>query len=360
MPPTPATPRALTLAAALAAAAWFATSTGCSSPPRTPSRPEPAHLSRFEFSRPQMGVPFRIVAYAASEAEAQAAAEAAHARVAELNAALSDYDPDSELSRVCRNTPPGQPAPVGPDLWFMLSRSADCSKRSHGAFDVTLGPVVNLWRRSRRRGELPPPHLLAEARARVGWQHLELNPRRRTVTFHRPDMRLDFGGIAKGYAADEALAVLRRHGIHRALVAAAGDVTVGDPPPGQPAWRVEIGTLDTTNAPPARIAWLRNASVSTSGDLYQRLEINGVRYSHIVDPHTGIGLTNHALVTVIAPDGTTADSLATTLSVLGPDQGLAFLRRSSRHAAALILQARGDHIESLETPNLQHWLTPSP
>lgn len=325
---------------------------GCAAHRTTPNRSPttPQALERFEFSRPQMGVPFRLVIYDAAETNAQAAAAAAFERVAQLNAILSDYDPDSELNRVCHQTPPGQPASVSPELWHMLERSVALSRRTEGAFDATIGPLVHLWRRSRRRLELPPEDLLAEARARVGWQHLRLDARHHTVTFLVPNMRLDFGGIAKGYAADEALAVLRRFGISRALVAAAGDVRVGDPPPGQNGWRVEVGALDTPQAPPPHIVWLRNGSVSTSGDLFQRLEIGGRRYSHIVDPRTGIGLTDHSLVTVVARDGTTADSLATAISVLGPEKGLACLR-PVRGAAAWILRDAGDRIESYRSPN---------
>lgn len=322
---------------------------GCASRP-----PHGTPLERFEFTQPQMGVPFRFVLYAASESSAQTAANAAFQRVAELNRILSDYDPDSELNQVCHKTPPGQAASVSPDLWFMLDRSVALSRRSDGAFDATIGPVVHLWRRARRRAELPPADLLAEARARVGWNHLQLDARHRTVTFLRPDMRLDLGGIAKGYAADEALSVLRRHGITQALVAAAGDVTAADPPPEKAGWRVEIGAADVTNAPPPRIVWLRNASASTSGDIFQRLEIEGRRYSHIVDPRTGIGLTDHSLVTILARDGTTADSLATAVSVLGPEKGVELVDRTPG-AAALILRAEGGRIETRESRRLHRW-----
>ncbi|MBL9126942.1 MAG: FAD:protein FMN transferase [Verrucomicrobiales bacterium] len=306
---------------------------------------EAADFQRFEFSRPQMGVPFRISVYDRSETNAQAAATAAYDRVAALNAILSDYDPDSELSRLCRDTPPETPSTVSPELGFMLERSLELSQRSDGAFDATVGPLVNLWRRARRRLELPSENLLAEARSRTGWQRLRYDPRSRSVTFLAPRMRLDFGGIAKGYAADEALAVLRRFGVSRALVAAAGDIRVGDAPPGQPGWSIEVGALDTPGAPPPRTLRLVDAAVSTSGDLFQRLEIGGRRYSHIVDPRTGIGLTNQTLVTVVARDGTTADSLATAVDILGPERGLALVRRYLG-ARALILRPEGDRIVS--------------
>jgi thiamine biosynthesis lipoprotein len=306
-----------------------------------------------------MGVPFRIVVYATNNARAADAAEAAFARVSELNAILSDYDRDSEVSRLTHEATPGEPVAVSPELWLMLERSQRLARETGGAFDVTVGPLVNLWRRSRRRMELPPEHLLQEARSQVGWQRLHLEPRSRSATLQAPRMRLDFGGIAKGYAADEALRALRERNLPRALVAAAGDIAAGESPPGLPGWRIEIGQIDMTNAPPARQVWLRNAAVATSGDIFQRLEIGGVRYSHIVDPRTGIGLTDHSLVTVIAEDGITADSLATAVSVLGPEAGMALIERTPG-AAALILRAPEGTIEVRESSRLARWLREPP
>ena len=131
-------------------------------------------------------------------------------------------------------------------------------------------------------------------------------------------------------------------------------MTAADPPPEKAGWRVEIGAADVTNAPPPRIVWLRNASASTSGDIFQRLEIEGRRYSHIVDPRTGIGLTDHSLVTILARDGTTADSLATAVSVLGPEKGVELVDRTPG-AAALILRAEGGRIETRESRRLHRW-----
>lgn len=341
----------------LAAAACLLLAAGCAHGPSPASR-TPA-LARFEFTRPQMGVPFRIVVYAPHETAASNATEAAFGRVAALNAILSDYDPDSEISRLCRDTPAGQPVRVSPELAWMLERSLALSRATDGAFDVTVGPLANLWRRARRQGQLPSESLLQEARARTGWRHLDFDARSRTVTLRVPGMRLDFGAIAKGYAADEALRVLTGHGCPRALVAAAGDVRAGEAPPEAPGWKVELGATDATNSPPARVLFLRHAAVATSGDLFQRLEIGGRRYSHILDPRTGIGLTDHSLVSVIARDGTTADSLATAVSVLGPDRGLALVEKT-RGAAALILRAPGAGLETYESRRLRSWLATDP
>jgi thiamine biosynthesis lipoprotein len=137
----------------------------------------------------------------------------------------------------------------------------------------------------------------------------------------KPGMQIDLGGIAKGYAADEAHAVLKKHGITRALVAAGGDVTVSDPPPGKEGWEIGIAPIEPKPDAPVPTFLLANGSVSTSGDLNQFTVIDDTRYSHIVDPKTGIGLVGRMSVTVVAPDGITADSLATAISILGPEAG---------------------------------------
>ncbi len=309
---------------------------------------------RYEFQRPEMGVPFRIVLYATNETSARAAAEAAFQRVQHLNELMSDYDPDSELSKLSQSSGQGKKVPVSPELWFVLSRAEDLARRSEGSFDVTVGPFVNLWRRARRQHHLPDPARLAEARKAVGYQHVRLNPKQHTVELRVPNMRLDLGGIAKGYAVDEALRALQGSGIQRALVEAGGDVGVSDSPPGKQGWRFDLASLDVSNAPPDRFLLLKNAAISTSGDLYQRLEIDGKRYSHIVDPHTGIGLTDHSLVSVIAPDSITADSLTKVVSVLGPEKGLRFIEHTP-HVAARIMREPGDQIQTRESSRFRRY-----
>jgi thiamine biosynthesis lipoprotein len=297
--------------------------------------------TRFEYQRPEMGVPFRIVLYATNQAAADRAAEGAFQRVQQLNDIMSDYDADSELSKLSRTSGQGQEVRVSDELWFVLQRAQSLAERSGGAFDVTVGPYVILWRRARRQHELPEPDRLAQASQAVGYQHMRLIPERQSVELLAPNMRLDLGGIAKGYAVDQALKQLREQGIHRALVEGGGDVGVSEPPPGKQGWRIELSSVDATNAPPSRFLSLKNCAISTSGDLYQRLEIGGKRYSHIVDPHTGIGLTNHSVVNVIAPDSITADSLTKVVSVLGPEKGLSFIEQFPRVSAQMMRDTEG-------------------
>src|SRR5262245_37767566 len=187
---------------------WFAAMTltvcSCAHSPHSD-----ATLHRYEYQQPQMGLPSRIVLYAPDSTNANAAAAAAFKRIAQLNDILSDYDTDSELSRLSRTSGEGKAVPVSEDLWRVLERSQALAERSDGAFDVTVGPFVNLWRKARREKKMPNPDWLANARRAVGYRHMRLDPKGRTAELLAPDMRLDLGGIAKGYAIDEALKVLR-------------------------------------------------------------------------------------------------------------------------------------------------------
>ncbi len=300
------------------------------------TRTEVAAPGRYEFQQPEMGVPFRIVLYAPSQNAAEGAAAAAFQRVKQLNDIMTDYDSDSELSRLSQTSGQDKEVEVSPDLWRVLERAQQLAERSHGAFDVTVGPYVNLWRFARRQGTMPDPARLAKARLAVGYTKMRLDPLRHGVTLLAPDMRLDLGGIAKGYAVDQALRSLGRRGITSALVSGGGDMAVSGPPPGKEGWRIELPPLDASNAPAARFGLLSHAGVSTSGDLFQRLEINGQRYSHIIDPRTGVGLTDHSLVTVIAPDDFTADGLTKVASVLPPKEALKFIRQTPDVAVRIV------------------------
>ena len=278
-------------------------------------------LERFSFNSPHMGTLFTITLYATNETFAESAANAAFRRIAALDEIMSDYRADSELMQLC-DQPFGKPVPVSKDLFDVLARSQEISKLTDGAFDVTIGPCVRLWRFSRKRKTLPTPQELAAARAAVGWQKLKLDARARTATLLAPNMRLDLGGIGKGYAADQALKELKGRGIDRALVAASGDIAIGNPPPDEPGWKVGISGIDVKTNDTAHALLLHNCGISTSGDTEQFVEINGIRYSHIVDPATCLGLTNRIQDTIVAPNATTTDGLDTALSVMDVQRGL--------------------------------------
>jgi thiamine biosynthesis lipoprotein len=296
-----------------------------------------ARLSRFEFTETHMGSPFKIVLYSSDEAAARRASRAAFDRIAALDAAFSDYQPDSELMRLCDRAG-GPPVKVSDDLFDILLRSRSIYERSNGAFDVTVGPVVRLWRRARRDGKMPSAEALARARGLVGFDLVELDPAARTVRLRKPGMKLDLGGIAKGYASDAAVAVLKRQGVDRALVAGAGDIVVSGPPLGRDGWTIAVAPLDHPEAPSDLRLSLHDAAVSTAGDTERYVVIDGKRYSHIVDPRTGLGVVDRCSVTVVARDGATADALDTAVYALGPARGLPLVE-STKGAAAVIVRA---------------------
>lgn len=282
----------------------------------------------------------RIECYARNEAQAKQAMRAAFGRIAQLDDELSDYKPASELSRITEIAV-NRPVAVSPDLFRILTVSQKLSEESGGAFDITIGPVTHLWRKARKAKQLPSPAAIRAALARCGFRKMHLDPVRHTVRFDEPGMELDAGGIAKGYAADQALAVLKTFGIKSALVAASGDLAFSDAPPGQRGWKVGLDSFDKPDAPFTRVLVLANAAVSTSGDMEQHLDANGVRYSHIVNPSSGIGLTKHIVVTVVAPRGIEADGTTKIVSILGVTRGLAFIDARPELAALVLNTEHG-------------------
>lgn len=307
-----------------------------------PADPRP-NLSRFELAEPHMGTQVRIVVYAPDEARATAAMRAAFDRIASLDRALTDYQPTSELMRFSARAGQG-PIQISDDLFRVLDAAQAVARRTDGAFDVTSGPLTHLWRRARRLSELPAPDRVTEARALTGYRHLHLDPRARTATLDRPGMALDVGGLAKGFAGDEAIAVLASHDITSALVALGGDIVVSGPPPERDGWTVDIASLDLPGAPRPGTVVLRDAAVSTAGDAEQWLAAGGVRYSHILDPRTGWPMTIRSSTTVIARRGLDADSLDTAIAILGPVKGLPLVEATPDAAVLLVREGKDGRI----------------
>ena len=298
------------------------------------ARAEPP-TTRFTFTEVHMGTEFKLILYAPDQETAGKAAAAAFARIADLDATMTDYKETSELMRLCAKSG-GDPVPVSDDLFFVLSQAQETSRISDGAFDVTVGPVVRLWRNARRTQRMPDPEKLAAARELVGWKNVVLDEKAHTVRLLKPGMRLDLGGIAKGYAADEGLAVLKKQGITRALVAAGGDIAVSGPPPGADGWKIAIAPLKDDAGDEGPYMVLHDAAVSTSGDAEQYAEIDGKRYSHIVDPKTGIGLLGRMSATVVAPHGVVADSHTKIVCVLGPEKAFKILEKEDGVSARFV------------------------
>ena len=314
-------------------------------------------LARFEATETHMGSPFTIVLYTPDLALATRAHRAAFDRIAALDKVMSDYDHESELMRLCDRAG-GPPVAVSPALFAILRLSKLWSERTGGAFDVTIAPVGRLWRRARRDRKLPDPDAIRRARLLVGPDRITLDPAAKTVQL-APGTRIDLGGVAKGYASHAAIETLRAMGVPRALVAGAGDVAAGDPPPGRDGWSVAVAALDDPGtAPPDGMLSIARGSASTSGDAERFVEIGGVRYSHIVDPATGLGLTDRMSVTVVVPEGANADALATSIALLGADRGLALASETPGADARIVRRVDGREVRR-ETPGFAARLRPT-
>jgi thiamine biosynthesis lipoprotein len=284
--------------------------------------PAPA-AQRCEYRRLAMGVEARLVLYAADQASADRAAERAFQRLAELEAAWSHWSSDSELTRLVLAAGRG-PVAVSQDLLRALTLARGLAELSAGAFDPTGAPLYRLWSAAREAGQLPDPEELAEARARVGWRRLTINPGASTAELVE-GTELDLGGIGKGLAADDVLELLRALDVPSALVEIGGDLALGDPPPGEPGWRIQAGSGRPGS--PGELLYLAHCGVATSGDSEQALDIGGQRHSHLIDPQSGAAMTHGRTITVVAETGALADGLATACSVLDPDAAQQLLDR---------------------------------
>lgn len=255
-----------------------------------------------------MGMQVRIVLYGATQDESRRAARAAFAEIARLDAVFSDYRADSELSRLVDRAGRA-PVPVSRELYDVLDRGRRLAQQTGGAFDITAGALTRLWRAAIRDGTAPDEAERRAAIAASGADKLRLDGVAHTAQVTGAGLRLDLGGIAKGYVLDRALGTLTAHGVTRALVQAGGDIVVAAAPPGEPGWRLAIPHA-------ACEVVVTDVAISTSGDSEQFVEIDGDRYSHTVDPRSGFGLTRRRMATVIATDGITADSLATAITIV--------------------------------------------
>ena len=228
---------------------------------------------------------------------------------------------------------------IKPTTYEVLARAVEIARLSNGAFDPTIKPVVDLWRAARRTGTAPAPAAIDSARALVSWQRLHLDSVNPAARLSQRGMRIDLGGIAKGYILQEALHTLQRHGVRSALLEAGGDIVAGERPPGRPGWRIALPGIESASSPgiasnagsatplPSRVRDLENQAIATSGASAQYVEIDGIRYSHVVDPRSGTGLTGSNTIHVIANDGALADALATTLSIVDPETARLILAR---------------------------------
>ena len=293
-----------------------------------PAQAAPGADSNFRLliaEEPHMGVVVRISAYIPAGVDPPRVFRRAFDRVEAVTRRFSSYDSESELRRVERLAWREQTS-VSPEFARVLAQALWLARESGGAFDPTLGRVTRLLRGARWGRAGPSEDRLRNAWHRTGWSHVELDASNLSIVFTKRGLQLDLGGIAKGYAADEALAALRRAGVDRAMVAVAGDIAVGDPPPSEHGWLIGLDSLGPRGSIESSLK-IANQGISTSGSRDRYYLVPGGRCSHIVS-RAGNGCTDTALaVTVVAPTAMEADGLATALISLGESGAESLLRR---------------------------------
>ena len=263
----------------------------------------------------KMGSPFNLIIYAGAKQIADSAAYQSFKLIDSINLICSDYDSSAELFKL-RYALVGKPTKVSSILMELLCTAREAYKDSYGSFDITVGPLSRLWRNARKTQQFPAVAAINEARKCIGFNKVQLDSSAQTITFLQPNMQLDMGGIAKGYAADKVLALLQSFGITNALVDAGGDMVAFGKPSQKKGWRVGVNIPGQQEALWNRKLILSNKAVATSGDAFQYMFHEGKKYAHIIDARTGYGVTFQRNVTVVSPSATTADWLATACSIL--------------------------------------------
>lgn len=284
---------------------------GCSVWQQSLQTPDPGQekpLLRREFSHLAMGTRFRIVVVGEPGNDLQMTARRAFDRIDQIEAVASDWNRDSEIRTLCRTAPHPQPVVISDDLARLLRHSLEIHKLSEGRFDISLGSLSRLWRRCFLAGRLPTEENLQRAIGMTGMNYIELEKTGARLT--KAGISVDFGGIAKGYAVDQALEVMVQGGYPHTLVDGGGDLAFGPPHGDSGGWRITL--------PSGRRIFMEPGAIATSGDTEKFVEVDGDRYSHILDPNTGLGLRNSAVVTVFADSAMLADAWATACSVPGP------------------------------------------
>lgn len=285
---------------------------------------------RFEFDHAKMGTQFKLIIYTTNPDKAQHIANQCINKINQLNTILSDYEATSEISRLSATAGSGKKIKVSPELWTILKQSNFYAKKSNGAFDISIGPLSKLWRSMFRKSEIFNGVKINNAKAKIGFQKIKLHPFSKSVCLTQKGMRLDAGGIAKGFTVDEVVKVLQKNGITQFLVDGGGDIYVGNPPPDQLGWQIHLQIKNTAEQLVEKILILKNTAIASSGDTYRFLEWEGKRYSHIIDPRTGYGVIDRKVVNVQANTCMRADAIASTLSILNKEEKGRFLKKMKK------------------------------
>ena len=314
-----------------------------------------AQTRKFSYSEMKMGSAFNLIIVSADSNKANHLARKSYELVDSLSHIFSNYDSSSELSKI--NASAGLlPYKMSTAMLDLVQKSQYAYIQSKGAYDISIGPLSSLWRNARKAKLFPEASTVLATKKLVGLNQVKINKRLGTIFLPNANMQLDFGGIAKGYIAQWVINFLKANGIQQALVDAGGDIVMSGPPLNQQGWLIGVNLPETTDDLLNKKLQLSNCSVATSGDVYQFIEYKGVKYSHIINPLTGYGVTNLRNVTIIAKTGATADWLATACSIL-PIQEAKQLA-ISHQAALLITTLKNGKLVFEATPSFKnYWQT---
>jgi thiamine biosynthesis lipoprotein len=279
-------------------------------------------------------------------------------RLHEADSLLSNWTKDSEIARVNREAGSGW-AHLEPQLLTILSTAQTVSQQSEGAFDPSIEPLVRCWGFLGGTPHLPPENEIESARQWVGWQHVQLQEEESRIRFDGTGVRLDLGGIAKGFGVDRSAALLDTLGAKNYILNLSGNILARGAPPGRAAWR--IGVRDPRDElPNLGSLSVRDAALATSGDYEQFVSANGKRYGHILDPRTGWPVEGMASVTVLAPSAMLADAWATAFFVLGAERARLIASRRDDLSCILVQRDQGQNIVVWIEKSLRSIYTPHP
>lgn len=314
-----------------------------------------AQARKFSYSEMKMGSPFNIIIVSADSVKANHLARKSFQLVDSLNHIFSNYDSSSELSKI--NAAAGLlPYKMSPAMLDLVLKAKQAFIQSKGAYDISIGPLSNLWRNARKAKDFPSATTVIATKKLVGLDQVKINKRLGTIFLPTSGMQLDFGGIAKGYIAQWVIDYLKTNGIQEALADAGGDIVMSGAPLNTKGWLIGVNLPETTDDLVHKNLQLYNYAVATSGDVYQYFEKQGVKYSHIINPLTGYGVTHLRNVTIIAKTGATADWLATACSILPIKQAKALAL--SNHAALLVSTLKKGKLHFEATDNFKNfWQT---
>jgi thiamine biosynthesis lipoprotein len=311
-----------------------------------------AQLKRFQFSQNKMGAPFNIVFYCNDSAKATELSSQCFALVDSLNNIFSDYSSSSEVGRLA-SARIIKDQKVSDKLFQMIMQSKQAWIKSGKTFDITIGALTQLWRKAKSEKRFPSHSEVIKANQSTGFGNLTIDENSKTISFKKRGIRFDFGGIVPGYAAQKVIDFLKSKNINIALADASGDIVMSEAPPGKSGWTIGINLPESENELWDKKLELKNCAVSTSGDVYRYTIHNGKKYSHIINPKTGYGVTSQRNVTVIAKEGAEADWLATACSILSIEKALALAKKEN--AALFIATLKDDKVVTYKTKNFDSY-----